>query len=360
MPTVPDILAALRAGAIELPPLQVRMAEPGVPGPDGGGRTRRDAPVDVVWGDRVERFMAELVAEATPKALRDAAARARDSAAAAGRRPMVLTSFLAPERLDELEAAEVGGVDLSGNGVIAVPGSLLVLRTGAPNRFPTRRRIRNVYRGASSLVARVFLVQPDFHRVQAVRDEIDAREGRVSLSTVSKVLKVLEQHRVIRRDGRASTLVDPGELLDRLARAYEPPRTIERRTYRWTGAIDVLSRLVADASPATVRTGAGSVDRHAVMPRERTLQCYCPDPETIERSLGPRLEPSSRFPDLELIQTDDPIVLFDRRTADGVAAASPVQTWLELQAGDERQRDAAQVLRDRMLASLSGRGGAVS
>lgn len=351
-----DILDALRAGDVELPPLRIRLA--GVePQFEAGGRPQRpDAYVDVIWEDRIFRFVAELTARATPKMFRDAVEQVRSYAEASEMHPMLVAPYLPPDRLEALESRGVSGVDLSGNGVVVVPGELLVFRTGNPNRYPAGRKIRNVYQGASSLVARVFLVRPGYDSVQAVMDEVTQRGGRVSLSTVSKVLKVLEEDLVIRRDGRASELLQPDELLDRLADAYKPPRISARRTYRWVDQPGELMDGLGESSRRLVLTGQASVDRYAVMPREKTVQCYCTSIESIEQRFRGRLQESPRFPDLELIETQDPTVYFDNRPDTGVAAASPTQSWLELQAGDKRQSDAASNVRTRILDELRGGG----
>ncbi len=384
MDPVPDILAAIRDGRVALAPLRIRLA--GVePKSDGvRGPRRPDAYVDVAWESRTERFVVEIRAQATPRAFRDAVDEVSAYAKASEMRPMVIMPFLSPERLAELEARGVSGLDLCGNGVVVLPGELLVFRTGNPNQYPAGRRIRNVYQGASSLVARVFLVRPEFDSVQAVMDEIARRGGAVVLSTVSKVLKVLDEDLVIRRSGRASELVQPDELLDRLAAGYKPPAIRARRKYRWTGEVGSIATTLSDSQSRVVRTGAGSVDRYAVMPREKTFQCYCRSIAAVEERLAGRIEESSRFPDLELIETDDPTVAFDSRAGSragsrtgsridsqankknesqiesqidgGIAIASPTQCWLELQAGDKRQADAAVQVRKRILAELESGG----
>lgn len=350
------ILSALRSGQVKLPPLRIGLA--GVePQFEAGSRTQRpDAYVDVMWEGRIFRFVAELKVQTTPKTLRDAIEHVRSYAEASEMRPMLVAPYLPPDRLEELESRGVSGVDLCGNGVVVVPGELLVFRSGQPNQYPAGRKIRNVYQGASSLVARVFLVRSKYDSVQEVMDEVAKRGGRVSLSTVSKVLKVLEEDLVIRRAGRASELLQPDELLDRLAEAYRPPRISARKKYRWVdGPSEVLHRL-GESTERLVLTGAASVERYAVMPREKTVQCYCTSIEPIEQRLRGRLEESPRFPDLELIETRDPTVYFDSRSNGGVAAASPTQSWLELQAGDKRQIGAASTVRKGILEELRGGG----
>lgn len=351
-----DILEALRAGEIELSPLTLDLA--GVePGPAWNGRRGRlSAYVDVRWKDRTFRFVARLVVQATPKAFRDAVEQVRAQAEAREMRPMVVTSYLAPDRIHELESWGVSGLDLCGNGVVVIPDEVLVVRTGNPNQYPARRGIRNVYRGASSLVARVFLVRPRYETVQGVQNEITNRGGRVSLGTVSKALKALEEDLVIRRDGRTSELLHADELLDRLGSRYRPPRVGARKTYRWGGAPGELMASLRAGKRPLVLTGLASVEHYSIMPREKTAQFYCGAIEPIVRGLRGQLEESRRFPDLELVETGDPTVTFDSRSTDTVPVASPVQCWLELQAGDKRHQDASVAVRERIFEELRDSG----
>jgi hypothetical protein len=356
-----DILGALRAGNVALPPLRIQLV--GVePRTDVvGGPHRPDAYVDVQWEARTARFVVELRGQATPKVFRDAVEQVRAYASASEMLPMVVVPYLSPDRLGDLESRGVSGLDLCGNGVVVVPGELFVLRTGNSNQYPAGRRIRNVYTGASSLVARVFLVRPAYDSVQSVMDEIVQRGGAVALSTVSKVLKMLDEDLVIRRAGRTSELLQADELLDRLADAYKPPAIRARRKYRWTGDRGDILATLRQSNGQVVLTGAGSVDRYAVMPRETTMQCYCRSIAELENKLKGQLEESPRFPDLDLIETDDPSVYFDSRMNSltsqldgGIAIASPTQCWLELQAGDKRQQDAAVQVRGRIVDELRG------
>ncbi len=351
-----DILNALRSGDIVLPPLDIRLAGVEPQFETTGRSDRPDAYVDIGWEERTYRFVAELKVQATPKTFRDAIEQVCSYADASEMRPLLVTTYLAPERLEKLEARGVSGVDLSGNGVVVIPGEVLVFRTGNPNQFPAGRTIRNVYQGASSLVARVFLLRPSYQGVQEVMDEIGQRGGRVSLSTVSKVLKVLEEDLVIRRAGRASELLQPDVLLERLSDGYKPPRVSARKKYRWTDGADSLKESLGEWSRRLVMTGAASVDQYAVMPREKAVQCYCTSIEPIEQRFQGQLEESPRFPDLELVETRDPTVYFDNRPVNGIDAASPLQSWLELQAGDKRQSDASETVRRRILDELQSGG----
>ena len=60
-----------------------------------------------------------------------------------------------------------------------------------------------------------------------------------------------------------------------------------------------------------------------------------------------------RFPNIELLETDEDFVYFDTRDN---RAASPVQTYLELIQGDKREQETAEQLRKAILPPLQKKG----
>jgi hypothetical protein len=61
---------------------------------------------------------------------------------------------------------------------------------------------------------------------------------------------------------------------------------------------------------------------------------------------------SDRFPNLELIETEDETVYFDARQEDNFWWASPVQVYLELMTGDKRDQETAEQVRSFLLRDL--------
>ena len=98
----------------------------------------------------------------------------RRRAAESGRLPMVIVPFLVEQRIERLEEQGVSGLDLCGNGLIVIPGRLLLRRTRQPNRYPESSPSRFAYRGAISLVPRAFLRGAEYSSVGRVRNEIRA------------------------------------------------------------------------------------------------------------------------------------------------------------------------------------------
>jgi hypothetical protein len=54
---------------------------------------------------------------------------------------------------------------------------------------------------------------------------------------------------------------------------------------------------------------------------------------------------SDRFPNLELLETEDEPVYFDARQEDDLWWASPLQVYMELMVGDKRDQETAEQLK---------------
>lgn len=144
---------------------------------------------------------------------------------------MLIMPFLSEQQLQELEQQRISGIDLCGNGVVIVPGIFAVFRSGERNRFSSSAPIKNIYRKNSSMVGRVFLARSSYGTVQEICTEVNRRNMLVkcgdkkpmSLSTVSKSLKTLEEDLIVERKG-AIQLLQADKLLEELSENYVPPK----------------------------------------------------------------------------------------------------------------------------------------
>ena len=356
-PSGSDIIARLGRGQVALPPLRLKVVETELAG--------WDAVVAASWSGQHAKFAVECKALSTPKAFDDAARRCQAESLPPGMLPMLVMPYLRESQLQELERKGISGVDLCGNGVVVAPGRFTVFRSGATNKFPTYSPIKNIYRENSSMVARVFLATPFFESVQQVREAVNARdllslywkETPVSLSTVSKTLKVLGEDLIVDRQ-LGVRLVGPDRLLEALADNYVRPNREPRVRLKIPGDRVNLTQLLrarADAvSLPIVATGLSSVSQYAIMQREDVLSIYCPDVATLRDSLGGK--ETDQFPNVELIETVERPPYFDTRETEEFFWASPVQTYLELMAGDKRDRETAEQVRDYLLRGSESRG----
>jgi len=353
IPTEKEMIDQLRRGKVSLPPLSIRFLE--------GQPKLLDAYVEASWRKTTARFAIECKSISTPRAFRDGLNLLRSTTLPKGYRPMLVMPFLSEPQLQELEREGISGIDLCGNGVVVVPGMFAVSRNGAKNRFSSSAPIKNIYRKNSSMVGRVFLALPRYGTVREICSEINRRNLLVkrwnkrpmSLSTVSKSLKTLEEDLIVERKD-VIRLIQPDKLLEKLSESYAPPKINERvrlKIPEESGTLwELLQKQSQDLNLPLVATGTSSVTQYAVMQRGDVLSVYCPRLEMLlERLPGSR---SDRFPNLELVETEDETVYFDGRKEGNSWWASSVQVYLELMAGDKRDRETAEQVKSLILMNL--------
>ena len=354
MITEQEAIERIAEGSLRLPPLTITLQEQGR---TLGGHEGVNAVLKIAWQDKAYCFGAEYSPRSTPKGFQSALDSTLRINKVSGLQPMILVPFLNEKQLLELADREISGLDFSGNGVVIVPGQLFVFRSGSSNQFPASETIRNVYRKNSSIVARAFLARPLFESVNSIEAFIQMNGGHaaaISLSTVSKVLKVLEEDLIVSREKGAIRLIQPEKLLDKLAANFTRP--LIRRFLVGKSSHDAgdLMRLLSENSFRhevwLVGTGVGSVSQYAVMARENFLSVYCTDQYRL--LTGVDFKETSRFPNLEIIETYDKTVYFDARTQRGFEWASPVQSYLELITGEQRLQDTAAQVREIILADV--------
>ena len=363
------MLAQLKASPISLSPVTLTMREIST----RLGDKRYDAIVDGTWDDDKATFAVECKRLGTPKEFAGAILQIKSWDLPDDMFPMLLLPYLKPEQLDELERLGISGVDFCGNGVITIPGRLKVCRTGQPNRFKSTATIKNVYRGKTSLVARIFAEQNSFPSLQSLREAIVERDflsatgltKLIGLSTVSKAIKTLEQDLIIAREKNGTIrLLQRDLLLDKLQRNDEPLE--DQELIKLKVKTDDLREWVnfytnSPDAALVVLSGISSTSQYAVMQRAEIYQLYTPDPITLANRMTGRGgasevppnenpgEETDRFENVVLFQSKRPIDYFDVRIEERLPWASPLQTWLELKRGDKRDRETANQVREFLL-----------
>jgi hypothetical protein len=354
-----EMIARLESDRQLLPPLSISL----VRSEFMLGTREVDALLEVSWQGRSAMFAAEMKASSTPKTLQMAVDQITSTDLPAGTYPMVIVPHLREDGLRMLEACKVSGIDMCGNGVV-ICDDFMAFRSGKPNRYKSTSSIKNVYARNSSMVARALLCKPSFPAVQALLNEVNARNLLVrkyarkpmSQSTVSKCLKSLEEDLIVTRKN-SIRLLQAEKLLTALAENYSRPMTTMKVSCKAKDGdtMDALARGADRASLPVVLSGVSSVNRYAVMQRGDVLQVYCPNVATLlEQSV---LVETKRFPDIELMEVSDESVFFDSREENvpGVWSASPVQTYLELMSGDKRDKETADQVKDFILSELERR-----
>jgi len=337
-----QMLDHLRPGEPLLPPLVIRKF-------DRPSDREIDALVDVAFptDPATERFSVECKTRSTPEVFREAIRKASHNAARLENHPMVFLPYLSPEKLAKLEEIAVSGIDLCGNGFIYVPNRMCVLRTGNPNLYPDSRPIANPYRGRSSLVARMLLNQPQWDTLGELTEAIkkEAQTKGPSVSQVSKTITAFAEDLIVTKTGNQIALTDPVRLLDNLGSEWRRRSSLNRHAYRSSrGKLD-LRELVSVDELAWSLSGESSAPRYCTIAQGGPVKLVVNNLKLAESSL--RLTPESvpSFADIVLMESEEDEYYFaNERDEAGVRYASRVQTWLELNAGDARQRETAKDL----------------
>ena len=365
----PTMLSRFQVGEVLLSPLVIQSCV--ILGGQGG---KVDARLTVAMpgGADVFSFVVETKARGTPQAIQLAVAQAK-AAKLDGEWPMIQVPYLAPERILELEKEGVSGVDLCGNGVVVVPGRVWVVRVGSPNLYRDSRPLSNPYRGRSALVARMLLKRPEWPSLSELAAGITAAGGELSLPQVSKAVQAMTEDLVVSKESGGIKLCDPLRLLDKLGSEWKKPRQIWNRTgsagrntkiqtsspyhskqsLRLPKGADWAQALSSVPELRWAVTGESSVTRYAMFAQGGPLRIAVSDMELAMAHLGGAVEPVPSFADIELMQTEDAGPFFDTEADEnGVRWAGRLQAWLELQAGDARQQEAAKDLRTQILKEV--------
>ncbi|HVI00137.1 MAG TPA: hypothetical protein VM869_15580 [Enhygromyxa sp.] len=311
------------------------------------------------------RFVFEYQVAWTRKSCMEAVERLRR---AGGRKllPMLLTPYLSPELLDELVAERISAIDACGNGLLADPPALFILRTGAKkpkqHKQPSSPTRLAIYESSNvaTLVPRIFLSQRVFPTTTAVLDACHARmmtlgaaPTPLTLSTVSKALRQLDEDLVTDRRGRERHLRDPERLLQHLQRGFRLPSTPPLLLKSKLTVAKMWTQLQASRPQLRfVATGRQSAIRHIGLAGPDRLQLYVSDASLAQQAL--EAKPTQAFPNLELIETGDEAPYFDSREHDRGVWSSPLQCYLELARiqADPRERDVAEKLRAKLIDAV--------
>lgn len=353
METEREIFDYIRKGGLSLPPLSFSVLDSNVRLASG---IDVDLLLEAQWQNKTCRFAAEVKRYASDREVMGAAVQAQKTAKLTDAQPLVIVPWLSEPQLQALEEERVSGIDLCGNGLIMFPGELLVFRTGKPNKYPLSRTVKRVYKGTSSLVARVFLCKKSFQQVSNIRDEITRRGGTITLSTVSKALKQLEEDLVVEKSKEQIRLLQPDKLLQQLLANYEAPVVTESRRCKITAQKDLQSLLAKINQTSKLRivlSGVSSATYYAPMGREPIDTYYCTEmPWNELERLGAVIDYNSRFPNVEFQKTNSDLVYFDSQSnSQATLLASRVQSYLELATSDKRGKEIAQDIRKGILAA---------
>jgi hypothetical protein len=307
------------------------------------------------WSDKAEKYVVEDRSASSPRDLRNAISIARAySQLHNGFRPLVILPYLSEDALKMLDAQDMSGLDLCGNGIL-LSEHFRILRTGYPNLYKGTRPIRNPYVGDSSVFVRAFLLQSEFTSLTELRSFVIRRmftdvhdlftpptATHFTLGTASKVVKTLEDELVVRKEGDQIILQDANRLTNLLRRGQRPTesfRLIGKTSLSNEQIWAKLLEIRQNNGIRSVATGLASAGHYGVLSGIDKLSLYVDNLQLASNML--EIQPGRAFANVELIEDRKNVVYFDSRTDGNVHWASPIQTWLELASAGPREHEAA-------------------
>lgn len=343
-----EFIEQLRGGQLDFPPASLAY----FPIPED---LTLDGGMSVTWFGRTADFAFEYKVLSTPKTIEETTRKVIDRLQ--GQEillPMIVVPYLSEDALKTLQSRLVSGLDLCGNGIVIAPGKFWLRNAGSANQFKSSLPLRNVFRGTSSLVGRCLLLRESFETLAELQDFAvslmpsvfrERNDTILSKGTVSKVVQNLEEERIVTREKTRVRLSSRERLLDQLESNHRKGhgKTVLGKS---PFAPEKVWSELADSQMLYVATGVGSASRYGLISGLDRQQLYVEDLSKASELLS--IEPTRLFPTVELIEEKSPVPYFDARVMGSESLASPIQTWLELSAGDPRERIAAQQLRSSL------------
>lgn len=271
-------------------------------------------------------------------------------------RGIVVAPFISPASRAILAESNIGWLDLAGNARIVFPRLHLEIHKTARDPFTTKREQRSLFFPKSARLLKLLLHKPR----QSWKVAELALQAEVSAGQVSNVRRALiEREWAVAEPGEGFRLVQPNALLDawRDDGLHAPKVMLRAYTLKHGRGLDAaVEAAFADASgkPARLLLASHSVARR-VAPFARVVGEFFYADSTGLALLREHLElaPTDKGENVTVFNAaDEGLWLETMQLGHGLKATGPVQTYLDLLAGGERAREAAEHWRTETIKPL--------
>ena len=301
-----------------------------------------DMHADVLVGEKPISVFAEIKNDASPRAVREAAARIFSCLE---RLPLksygvIIAPYISDAAGAILDEQGVGYVDLCGNYCLCFEQVYVCVRTGEkPKR--AKQSLRSIYTPKAARVLRLLLDEPGkAWKVQEIAERAD-----ISLGQAWNVKDQLCAREWLKEQDKGFVLTKPEVLIKDWAQNYKP--TLKENIYDFYSfqkPSEVEYRLAEECSARGISYALAEFSggaRYAPVVRYMRASAY------VDRSIDELAEALelTRVPsgaNVRLILPNDNGVFMDAREVNGVKVVSPVQAYLELLRLPSRGEEAAE------------------
>jgi hypothetical protein len=255
--------------------------------------------------------------------------------------PLLVVPYMGEKGARRCREEKISWVDLSGNAHLRTK-SFLIHVEGKSNQFKQKGRPANPFAPKSSRISRFLLAHP----TQRFRQKEIATRAGVGRGWTSKVVRRLEEKKLVRRDEEGRVEVpDPALLLDAWHEKYDfSKHRVIKGTVASKDSLDLTKRLARAFESGSVEyaaTGLAAAWLLTRFARFRIATFYVsrqPE-EDLKREIGLREDPKGA--NVWLVVPNDEGVFFETSTREDVRHAHPVQVYLDLKGHPERSEEAA-------------------
>jgi len=259
--------------------------------------------------------------------------------------PMLVSSYLSPESRLVCTDHNVAYLDLFGNAHLAFD-NVYIERSVAGRPKSETRALRSIFAPRAAAILRVLLRDPD--RAWRVTDLAEA--ANASLGHVSNVRKALLEREWIEKRDSGGVLVQPGALLKTWRENYRQPAGHRTSGYTHLHGEQLGKRLSGKLNPNPQRpriiySSNSAAQWFAPFARGGAHSFYADEPGARMLKETLKLTRAVKGANVILCIPNDESLFEDAvQPAPGVFCTSPIVTYLDLQNGNDRDREAADYL----------------
>jgi Uncharacterized protein conserved in bacteria (DUF2186). len=259
------------------------------------------------------------------------------------------------EQAKMLQRAGISWIDLCGNMMIRVGNRVYIERTGKKNSFPDTSPIKKIFEGTSSLVSRALLLNKEpFKSLYEVTNFIIDRGGNITLSTVSKVLMLLEEGLLVKKTESGIFAINRGKLLESVLEGYVSyTKRNKNKTYTFAinGRSFIFYKFFSEEKVDYAVCGFSATQLKNLATTNRTtvfIKSINEARKAFERN-NINIKPDTEFGQLDLIETRNPCVWFNLQGKPDYSIVDDIELYLEMMIDTPRGPKVAEMLKERIL-----------
>ncbi|PLC03090.1 hypothetical protein CY658_24695 [Variovorax sp. RO1] len=324
------------------------------------GRGLPGATFEVTLTEGTQRIDIEAKNSGEPRFIREASFFLADRGRAyPGSYGVVVAPYISPESRAILRSQGQGWMDLAGNCFLSFTGIHIEIEKTDVNPFGTRRKQRSVFSPKSSRILKVLLAER-----RPLRGNEIASRAHVSTAQVSKIREVLIDREWATSDASGLRVVKPIELLQAWREERQAPDLLAQGYTVYHGAaLDTHIQTLfmkAKTTPFNTLLLAGHSVARRIAPYTRVPgEFFYADRHSLELLEDfLRLEPSDMGANVFVYEPEDDMMQLDSIaiSPDPIRGTGLIQTYLDLSAMGDRDREAADHLFSEKLARALGTG----